>query len=487
MPDTVLVVAVDRVDELVIETEVVVAGRVADALGGNVRPAHVGLTEVARADARTLFARLHKAALLGIHHAALDRVAESVVKRADAVVQLRQVLLVRKHRAVVGVGRHVPRLAVHQNLFAAAVLIQLVERRTDAVHRDHVVQAHQVEAEAVDMVLLRPVGDGVDHVFAEHFVLGGGVVRAARAVGEGAVGVHAVVVVGHRVLEPRVGGIGVVVDHVHNHADARVVKRLDHLLAFADAHRAVGGIGGIGALGHVVVDGVVAPVVLLHDVLALVNRAEVIHRHDLHILDAELFEVVDAGGRAVLQAVDRGAALGEGEELAAVLFAHAAALGGREVRHGHLPHTRLCGVVHQHMCVIFPVFGIGLRQIHHHAALAVDAAGTGIDVGGAHRLLVVDDGKVVVFSRQIAVDGRLPDACFSVENHVGRADGFSVGAVLIQIHRNRLRPGRPDLKGRGLFGIGRAQIVAVIGRLIQLLGVRLIVNFCAVRRQGGRR
>ena len=227
-------------------------------------------------------------------------------------------------------------------------------------------QSHQVETEAVDVVFLRPVGDGIDHVFAEHQVLGCGVVAAARAVGKAAVVVHAVVVIRYRILEPRIGRIGVVVDNVHDDADARVVKRLDHLLAFLDAHIAVVGIGGIGALGAVVVDGIIAPIVLLHDVLALVDGAEIIHGHDLDVLHAQLFEVVHAGRRAAADTVDGRAVFGEGEEFAPVRLHHAAGFRGREVRDGDLPYRSVRLVRHTDVTVILPVVGIGLGEVDDH-------------------------------------------------------------------------------------------------------------------------
>ena len=483
----VLAAAVDGIDQLVIQTKVVVAGSIGDALGRHICPAEIRLTEEAGLQIAALAAALHKA-LVCAGGAALDGVADGVVKRADAVIHLRQILLICHHGAFVRLGGHVPRLAVHEDLFAAAVLIQAVERRANIVHGGDVVQTHQVKAEAVDMVFLRPVGDGIDHVFAEHQMLGGGVVGTARAVGEGAVLVHAVVVVGHRVLEPGVSGIGVVVHHVHDHADAGVVERLDHLLALLDAHRAVIRIGGKGALGHIVVDRVIAPVELLHDVLALVNGAKVIHGHDLHILDAELFEVVHAGGRAALNAVHRGAALGKREELAAVALADAARFGGGKVRHRDLPHTGVGGLVHHDMEVVLPVVGIGLAQIHDHAALAVDAAGACIDVRRALGLLAVRHRVVVVFAGKIAADGRRPNARLFVERHVGGADGLSalcLAAVVVDVHGHGGRLGRPHLEGGGFFGVDSSQIIAAVCRFVQLGGVCLVVRLFFVRRSGG--
>ena len=141
-----------------------------------------------------------------------------------------------------GKGVHIPRLAVHQNLLTAAVLVELIESLADCVHCGDVVKSHKVKAEAVDVVFLCPVGYGINHIFSEHKVLGSGVVATARAVRKAAVGINTVVVVRHGVLEPRVGREGVVINHVHYNADSGIMERLDHLLALFDSGVAVVGI-----------------------------------------------------------------------------------------------------------------------------------------------------------------------------------------------------------------------------------------------------
>ena len=123
------------------------------------------------------------------------------------------------------------------------------------------VEAHDVEAEAIDFVLGGVEHQGVDHELFHHAVLAGGV-GAAGAFFEIAVGVEAVVVVRDDFVEVGVGafagGVGVVEDDVLYDAEAGVVDAFDHGAVFADAVRWVDGVGAFG--GHVV-DGVISPVV----------------------------------------------------------------------------------------------------------------------------------------------------------------------------------------------------------------------------------
>ena len=122
-------------------------------------------------------------------------------------------------------------------------------------------EAHDVEAEPVDLVFSRIEHERVDHQFFHHAVLAGGV-GAAGAFFEIAVCVKAMVVIRHHLIEIGVrtfaAGVGVVEDDVLNDAQPGVVKSLDHHAVFAHA---VVGIDGVAAFGRHVVDGVIAPVV----------------------------------------------------------------------------------------------------------------------------------------------------------------------------------------------------------------------------------
>src|SRR5690606_33805249 len=96
-----------------------------------------------------------------------------------------------------------------------------------------------------------------------HRVFGGGVAAAGAGLHRAA-GVEPVVVAGDDAVQHRTavlaGGEGVVVDHVHAHAQAQGVQGHDHGPELADAHGAVGRVGGVAALRGVEVKRVVAPV-----------------------------------------------------------------------------------------------------------------------------------------------------------------------------------------------------------------------------------
>ncbi len=167
------------------------------------------------------------------------------------------------------------------------------------------------------MVLLRPVEDGVEYILGAHAPLRGQIVAAAGAVGEGSVRLVPVVIPRHSPPQPGVLPVGVVVHNVHNHPEAVAVQRLDGLLHFPDPHRAVGGVGGIGALRNIVVDRVVAPVELLRTA-AFIHRAVIKNRHQLDMGHAQLPEVGKAGRPAAVS-VQSGVFQAERLELSPVL------------------------------------------------------------------------------------------------------------------------------------------------------------------------
>ena len=205
---------------------------------------------------------------------------------------------------------------------------------------------------------LRPQHDRVDHELFHHGVLGGRVGAAALAEHD-AVAVEPVVIAGHELVEDGVrvlaGRVGVVVDHVHDHAQAALVERLHHLAEFEHARGAVG-IGGIAALGHVVVQRVVAPVeavairgrrdqcLLLGGIgrqgrervergrfpggLVLVGGGEVERRQQVHVRDTG-----QSQGRQVLHAIR---ALLRERRVRAALVRRNGRVGGAEVAHVQL-------------------------------------------------------------------------------------------------------------------------------------------------------
>ena len=246
------------------------------------------------------------------------------------------------------------------------------------IHSLNVVDGHKVETEAVDVEFVGPILHRFGDVAAYHRTLRGGFVAATRGVGVVAILILTVVVAG--CCEREVGAVvgeGVVVDNVHNHTDAGLVESLHHLFHFTNADLGAVGVGGVAALGHVVVFGIIAPVVFILLQTALVNRTVVVGGEDVHVGDAKLLEVVDTAGQTIAGAYTF---LGQCEELTLVLDA---AVGGNgEVAVVHLVDYDVGEVLHLYALVVFPTLGVGVGQVDDGCTLTVDTYGFVPHAGG---------------------------------------------------------------------------------------------------------
>ena len=141
------------------------------------------------------------------------------------------------------------------------------------------------------MVFLRPVEHGFQYIFPAHFPLARHVISAGGPIGDPAVVKHPVKIPGGSALEPGIQGVRMIVYHIHDHAESPGMESLDHLLHLPDAHLASRRIGRIRPLRHIVVHRVITPV-KLRILSCLIHRAVVIGRHDLHMCDPQILQIV---------------------------------------------------------------------------------------------------------------------------------------------------------------------------------------------------
>ena len=379
-----------------------------------------------------------------------DGVPGQVAENAHIGVEQGQ--RVFQHRARARLHGGLPRppgFAVHQLFAGAEGGVQL---SANSVHQLHRQQAHEVEAEAVDVVFPGPVQHGIDNVIVHHGPACGDIVSAGGAVGQRAVLVPAVIISRGAALQPGVGAVGVVIHHVHHHPQPVLVEGLNHLPALPDAGRAVGRVGGIAALRHIVVHRVIAPVELLLTA-PLVHRAEVKHGQQL--------DVGHPQARQVLHTRRQPAVLippGERLEFPPVLGGHPAVRVKGEILHVQLVDDllRLGGG----RSVAVPALRAGAGQIHRHAAPAVAAAGHGIGVGGGPAHAVCPNGVVIVCPVEVFIHRRLPDAPVPPRQ---RQDLIRLGnAVPVQGQLHPLGLGAPQLEDGAPLCAQAAQIPAVI-------------------------
>ena len=160
--------------------------------------------------------------------------------------------------------------------------IYLVHRLAYLVHRLDVVDSHQVKTKTVYVILVYPVLHRLYHEAAHHGALRGGLIAATGTVGVGnllpfpdggcarlpsyweGLGVGSIVIVWISLLEVGVlDVVGVIIYHIKDDTYACLVECLHHLLELSYATCGVVGIGTIRPVWHVIVHGVVAPVIFV--------------------------------------------------------------------------------------------------------------------------------------------------------------------------------------------------------------------------------
>ena len=455
-----------RLGQLVGETEVVVARDIVDNLRGGGGVGKLRVVALAVVDLRVsssgddanfdgLFvAGLagSEAAVLGVAVVTFDGVAD-VIGEDSHLRHCRDVLL--EGAVLGGQGRVAggPAFSVDED-----VRVDFLEGGGNLVHGLRVMDGHKVEAEAVDVVFLCPVDNGVDNEIAHLLALGGRLVAAARGVAVAAVGTMAIVVAGSGKAEVGVVILGgVVVYDIHHHAYADVVESLHHLLYLAHPCCRVGGIGGVRALGGIVVVRVVAPVIGVGGELGLVHTVVVVAGEDVHVCHAEVLEMGDArrasgGGTGVL--------LGEGQKLA--LVDDAAAGVHRVVAVVHLVEDGVGDVGQTRAAVAGPALGVGGGEVDDGGAVAVGTGGLGPYAGGlGEPFAVVAYVESIELARQIFGDGGAPHAAVG-ELHIDVLHGRGVAVGVVEVEVHGLGLGAPQGKACHAVGDSDAEVGAVV-------------------------
>ena len=115
--------------------------------------------------------------------------------------------------------------------------INLVQSFPDCIHRFNIMNTHQIETEAVDMVFLRPIADRLYHKLTHHGPFTGCLVPASRSVGKLSVLVLTIKITGYRTLEiTSIGHRCMIIYHIHNDTDTGFMERHHHLFEFTDTH-----------------------------------------------------------------------------------------------------------------------------------------------------------------------------------------------------------------------------------------------------------
>ena len=191
-------------------------------------------------------------------------------------------------------GVHGPAFTVENNI--GVVGMNGCHHFPDGLNID---QAHQIKAEAVNVVFIRPVFHTVNDILAYHAPLGSGVIAAAGSVGKDIVCFPAEISAGQHIEAESFGVVDMVIYHVHDNTQSGVMEGFHHLFHFFHTDFSMEGVCCIASFGNVEVGRIIAPVILLSDAAAFIHTAIVIDRQKMHMGDTQLPDVGNTGGHTL--------------------------------------------------------------------------------------------------------------------------------------------------------------------------------------------
>ncbi len=394
-----------------------------------------------------------KARLPGIENASLDHVPGIVAENPDTLVQVSRIPFLSRsgsffHRGIVGA----PGFSVQQLLSRAEFRIQL---RPDPVHQLHREQPHQIKAKSVHMVFFCPVHHGVRNIIIHHGAPCGNVIPAGGTIGQAAVLPVAVVVSRHHPLQPGIGLVSMIVNHIHDNPYTVLMQGLNHLLALPYPDYAVIRIRGIRALRHIIIHRVIAPVKLSF-VSGFIYRAVVKKRKQMHMGDTQSFQIFHTGGISSARPFH-----GKSLIFPSVLPGDTALriigkILDMQFIDNPLPAILRCPVR-------FKSRRVGSGQIDYHASAAIAVTACRIRIRSAGIFSVYPNRVIVVYAVQIFRKFKLPYALF-IRLHLPSEIRLFCNSVFIQAQFYSFRKRAPDFEHRPPICAACTQVFAVISK-----------------------
>ncbi len=184
-----------------------------------------------------------------------------------------------------------------------------------------------------------------------------------------------------------------IIHDVHIHTDTILMKCLNHLFHFIDAHFPVIRICAVRPFWHIVVLRVISPVKLRCIQLCLIDCRIIITGQNLHMCDTQILDVVYSCRKTVW--VCR-ACLCKSKKLTRI--ADTRRRIGREVAHMNLIDHGVRRILKSWSYIFLKSFWIGRAQINHHASVTIDTRRSRIEVHGLVCLISNLDRVCIVYA-----------------------------------------------------------------------------------------
>ena len=113
--------------------------------------------------------------------------------------------------------------------------INLINSRTNLIHRLDIMHAHQVETETIYMIFIHPIFHALYHKLAHQWSFRCSLIATTRTIRILTISCLAIIIVWISTLEIAAVDVeSMIIDSIKNHTDACLMKCLHHLLEFLD-------------------------------------------------------------------------------------------------------------------------------------------------------------------------------------------------------------------------------------------------------------
>ena len=242
------------------------------------------------------------------------------------------------------------------------------------------------------MIFLCPVEHRFQYIFPAHFTLTRHIIPTGRSIRDPAVVKHPVKIPGSRALEPGIQRVCMIIYYIHDHTKSPGMQRLDHLFHLPDTHLSSCRISRIRPLRHIVVHRVISPV-KLRILSGLIHRAVVIGRHDLHMCDPQILQIVQPR-RMHAVIIQRRIPARKCLIFSPVSLRESSGYIPGEFFYVEFINDLLLLLLRCPVCL--PALRVCPAQVHRHTSPAVDAAGFRIRIRRADGLPLHRNGKIIV-------------------------------------------------------------------------------------------
>ena len=335
------------------------------------------------------------------------RITHIIAKSTDAM-ELRRISLHRQLLCRISTASCTPSFTIYINR-----RINLIDSRTNLIHRLDIMHAHQVETETIYMIFIHPIFHALYHKLAHQWSFRCSLIATTRTIRILTISCLAIIIVRISTLEIAAVDVeSMIIYSIKNHTDTSFMKCLHHLLEFLDADCRIIRICSITAFWYIIILRIIAPVKLWFVQFCFINRSKIKARLEMYCIDTQLLKIFNSFW------------FGKSKILTFILQTRG--WRNRKITEMQLIDDEISRRFQCRTHIIFPTFRVGLTQIDDSSTITIDAN----SLGKCTRTFTFSHIKSIELSLQVTLYGSFPSV-LTYAFHLNGFDRFSYETVFI--------------------------------------------------------